>query len=206
MLATVFLTLLPLLATQVLPVYAQDPTDQDLLSSCPGGGGSPNVREADRCTLINTTNNPDVVIYKNMGNAVQNCGGSTTATTVTLGGSTSFATTVEVNANFGFSYEGLSIGGGASTSETTTETTSNEISYDVPPGRQAVYTAGYNYKSETGNVQVNYGKRVADHYIWYTGTTVTKLTPDSSTPARYQVHATKCGKQHPPVRVVFFSA
>ena len=28
------------------------PTDQDLLSSCPGGPGSPNVEHADRCTLV----------------------------------------------------------------------------------------------------------------------------------------------------------
>lgn len=28
------------------------PTDQNLLSSCPGGPGSPNVEHADRCTLV----------------------------------------------------------------------------------------------------------------------------------------------------------
>ncbi|KAG5650116.1 hypothetical protein H0H81_000624, partial [Sphagnurus paluster] len=93
------------------------------------------------------------------------CGGSTTDTTVTLGGETSFSSSVTVDANFGISFEGLSVGGGVSTTDTTTETTSQSISYAIPPGRQAVYTAGYNHKSQTGKVQLGFGKRVYGHYI-----------------------------------------
>lgn len=169
------------------------PSTEDLLLSCPGAAGSPNIRRADTCVLFEPVNNPDVIIFKNMGNAQLNCGGSTTDTTVTLGGETSFSSSVTVDANFGISFEGLSVGGGVSTTDTTTETTSQSISYAIPPGRQAVYTAGYNHKSQTGKVQLGFGKRVYGHYIWYTGTTVTKLTPDNSVPARYQVHATACG-------------
>ncbi|KAG5651081.1 hypothetical protein H0H81_009969 [Sphagnurus paluster] len=177
MLAVTLLTLLPLLA-QAIPTQqsgANDgmmlhrredpPTDQDLLLSCPGAAGSPNIRRADQCTLINIVDNPDEIVWKNLGNAQQNCGGSTTSTEVTLGGSTSFSSTTTVNANFGFSFEGLSIGGGASTSETKTESSTQSVKYSIPPGSQAVYTAGYNHKSQTGNVQVNFGKRVAEHYI-----------------------------------------
>lgn len=66
------------------------PTDTDLLLSCPGAAGtfprsqrvigecmvlihdllgSPNVRDADRCTLINIVNNPDVRPFVAIGDA-----------------------------------------------------------------------------------------------------------------------------------------
>lgn len=209
----IFLVALPLFVQAVYAhpaslndteIFRRDdlPSNEDLLLSCPGAAGSPNIRRADTCVLFEETNNPDVVIFKNMGSAQLNCGGSTTDTTVTLGGETSFSSSVSVDVNFGISFEGLAVGGGtaggsagggASSADTQTQTTSNSISYAIPPGRQAVYTAGYNYKSQTGRVQLGYGKRVFGHYIWYTGVTVTKLTPDSNTPARYQVHATACG-------------
>lgn len=169
------------------------PSNEDLLLSCPGAAGSPNIRRADTCVLFEPVDNPDVIIFKNLGNAQLNCAGSTTDTTVTLGGETSFESSVTVNANFGISFLGISIGGGSSTTDTNSEKTSQSISYAIPPGRQAVYTAGYNHKSQTGKVQLGFGKRVFGHYIWYTGVTVTKLTPDNSVAPRYQVHATACG-------------
>lgn len=171
------------------------PTNEEILLACPGAAGSPNpnIPRAKSCDLIDPTSNPDVVIFKNMGSAQLNCGGSTTDTTVTLGGETSFSSSTSVNANLGFSFEGLTVGGGASTSDTSSKTTSNTISYAIPPGRQAVYTAGYNHKSNTGLVAIVFGSRIFGHYNWKTGVTVTKLTPDDSTPARYQVHATACG-------------
>lgn len=42
--------------------------------------------------------------------------------------------------------------------------TSNSTTYIVSPGRQVVQTIGVLHHSETGNVQVNFGKRVAGHY------------------------------------------
>ena len=47
----------------------------------------------------------------------------------------------------------------------TDTTTSKEIQYQIPPGRQAVYVAGVAQKSQTGNVQVNYGSRQYGHFI-----------------------------------------
>ncbi|KAG6817005.1 hypothetical protein H0H87_000901 [Tephrocybe sp. NHM501043] len=193
------LAALPLLV-QAMPmeyngtVFARSKTvtDKDFLLSCPGAAGSPNVQRADRCTMINIKNNPDKLIYKNMGSPQQNCAGGTTPTSVTLGGSTSVSETTTVDMNFGISFEGISIGGGTSTSNTKTSETSKSVTYTVPPGRQAIYTAGYNFHSQTGNIQVNYGDRVNGHYIWFTGATVTKLIPDGA-PPRFQVHETKCG-------------
>ncbi|KAG6811612.1 hypothetical protein H0H92_006627 [Tricholoma furcatifolium] len=167
-------------------------TDKDFLLSCPGAAGSPNVQRADRCTLVNIKNNPDKTIFKNVGSPQLNCAGGTTATTVSLGGSTSVATTTSVDANFGISFEGISIGGGMSTSTTSTTDQSKTIQYQVPPGRQAVLMAGYRFHSQTGNVQVNYGDRVNGHYIWFTGTTITKLIP-AGTPPEFQIHESKCG-------------
>lgn len=72
--------------------------------------------------------------------------------------------TTTVNAEFGASVEGISIGGGVSDSETTSTTMSKSIEFSISPGRQAVYVVGVAYTSETGNVQVNYGSRVEGHY------------------------------------------
>ncbi|KAF8073844.1 hypothetical protein FPV67DRAFT_770622 [Lyophyllum atratum] len=169
------------------------PSDKDLLLSCPGAAGSPNVQRADRCTLINIVNNPDEIVFKNVGNPQLNCAGGTGPTTVTLGGSSTVTTETSVNANLGASFEGINVGGGISTSESHAEQTSNLTKYDVPPGRQAVYTAGYTFHSQTGNIEVNYGDRVGGHYKWFTGVTVTKKTPNNDAVPQYQVHETKCG-------------
>lgn len=199
----VLLAILPLVAQALPASYAtRNGTllfrrgafeEKDLLLSCPGAAGSPKIQRADRCTLINIVNNPDQIIFKNIGNPQLNCAGGTGPTTVTLGGSTTVSKTTSVNANFGVSFEGISIGGGIETSETESQETSKTIQYEVPPGRQAVYTAGYTFHSQTGNVQVNYGDRVEGHYIWFTGATVTQLTPDGNALPRFQVHESKCG-------------
>ncbi|KAG5719262.1 hypothetical protein E4T56_gene13379 [Termitomyces sp. T112] len=195
------LTLLPTLV-QAFPAHYRNHlvsrdnkkiTDKDFLLSCPGNAGSPNVKRADRCTLINIKHNPDKVIFQNVGNAQLNCAGGTTPTTVTLGGSTSVSTTTSVDTNIGITFgSGFSIGGGISSSTTKESQTTKQIQYDVPPGRQAILTAGYNFHSQTGNVQVNYGSRVNGHYIWYTGVAITQLVPDGQ-PPRYEVHESKCG-------------
>ncbi|KAG6853051.1 hypothetical protein C0991_007195, partial [Blastosporella zonata] len=166
-------------------------TDKDFFQSCPGGGGSPNVQGADRCTLINIKNNPDQTIFKNLGSPQLNCAGGTTPTSVSLGGSTSVSTTTTSDMNFGISFEGISIGGGMSTSNTQTTENSKTITYTVPPGRQAILTAGFKYHSQTGNVQVNYGDQINGHYIWFTGAKITKLIPSGGAP-EYQIHESKC--------------
>ena len=100
-----------------------------------------------------------------MPRTVPSCGGATEDITVTLGGQTTVTQTTTVNADFGVSLEGISIGGGVSDSESTSATESKSIQFSIPPGRQAVYVAGVAHTSETGNVQVNYGSRVDGHFI-----------------------------------------
>ncbi|RPD60802.1 hypothetical protein L226DRAFT_459809 [Lentinus tigrinus ALCF2SS1-7] len=168
------------------------PGNQDLLASCPGGPGSPNVRKADRCTLVNTVNNADVRLWSVLGDPQLNCGGSSEDITVTLGGETTVSQTTTVNADFGIDFEGLSIGGGVSDEESTSQTESKQIQFSIPPGRQAVYVVGVAHSSVTGNVQVNYGSRVDGHFVWFTGTTITKLTPKGND-VQFDVHESACG-------------
>ena len=96
---------------------------------------------------------------------VNSCGGATDDITVTLGGSETVTETTTINANFGIDFEGINIGGGASESTSTSTTMSKAIEFSIPPGRQAVYVAGVRHKSETGNVQVNYGSKQKGHFI-----------------------------------------
>ncbi|EIW52228.1 uncharacterized protein TRAVEDRAFT_136133 [Trametes versicolor FP-101664 SS1] len=168
------------------------PADQDLLASCPGGPGSSNIAHADRCTLINIVNNPDVRLFSILGDPQLNCGGSSDDITVTLGGESTVGSETTVNANFGIDFEGISVGGGIESSTSTSQTVSKSISFTVKPGRQAVYVAGTNFHSQTGNVQVNYGSRQFGHFIWFTGTTITQLSPDSGD-VEFDVHETACG-------------
>ena len=100
-----------------------------------------------------------------MPRTVPSCGGATEDITVTLGGQTTVTQTTTVNADFGVSLEGISIGGGVSDSESTSATESKSIQFSIPPGRQAVYVAGVAHTSETGNVQVNYGSKQKGHFI-----------------------------------------
>ncbi|KAG6863802.1 hypothetical protein C0991_003112, partial [Blastosporella zonata] len=93
--------------------------------------------------------------------------------------------------NVGISFEDITIGGGISTSDTQTTVNSKTIAYTVPPGRQAILTAGSKYHSQTGNVQVNYGDQINGHYIWFTDAKITKLIPAGGEPA-FQIHETKC--------------
>lgn len=84
---------------------------------------------------------------------------------MTLGGQQTITETTTVDANIGVSLEGVTIGGGASSSDSTANTVSKTISYTVPPGRQAVFVAGTAQQSQTGNVQVNYADRQFGHFI-----------------------------------------
>ncbi|KAL1940929.1 hypothetical protein VTO73DRAFT_7565 [Trametes versicolor] len=168
------------------------PADQDLLASCPGGPGSSNIAHADRCTLINIVNNPDVRLFSILGDPQLNCGGSSDDITVTLGGESTVGSETTVNADFGVDVEGISVGGGISSTTSSSQTVSKSISFTVKPGRQAVYVAGTNFHSQTGNVQVNYGSRQFGHFIWFTGTTITQLSPDSGD-VEFDVHETACG-------------
>ncbi|KAI0730932.1 hypothetical protein C8Q76DRAFT_716799 [Earliella scabrosa] len=165
---------------------------KDLLASCPGGPGSPNVRKADRCTLINIVNGPTRRIWTVLGDPQLNCGGASDDITVTLGGSETVTQSTTVNANFGISYEGISVGGGIENTQETSTTMSKEIEFSIPPGRQAVYVAGVAHRSQTGNVQVNYGSRQKGHFVWFTGATVTKLTPDPED-VHFDVYESECG-------------
>ncbi|KAK7676960.1 hypothetical protein QCA50_020078 [Cerrena zonata] len=166
--------------------------DQDLLLSCPGAAGSPNIRRADKCTLINTVINPDERVWSVVSDPQLNCGGGTQPITVTVGGSKTSSVSYTASATFNLNIEGIDIGGGGfSTEESTQVTTSNSTTYIVSPGRQVVQTIGVMHHSEAGNVQVNYGKRVSDHYIWFTSTRVTKLVPTDD--VVFDTHETACG-------------
>ncbi|KAL7278377.1 hypothetical protein ACG7TL_008357 [Trametes sanguinea] len=169
----------------------QDFTDTDLFNSCPGGPGSDKLERADRCTLVNIANNPNVRKFEVLGDPQLNCGGGTDPVTVTLGGSTTITTSQTLDANIGVDVEGISIGGGASTTDSKATTVSQQVSYSIPPGRQAVYVAGTNQQSQTGNVQVNYGDRQDGHFIWFTNAKVTILTPIPSD-VEFDVHESDC--------------
>ncbi|TBU43154.1 hypothetical protein BD309DRAFT_991203 [Dichomitus squalens] len=181
-------------ATYALTIGRRDdqPSDADLLASCPGGPGSSVVEKADRCTLINIANNPYIRVWNVLGDPQLNCGGGTEDIVVTLGGSTTVEQTTEVNADLGVDLDGISIGGGVSTSSSTSSTESQTIQYNIPPGQQAVYVAGIEHTSQTGNIQVNYGDRQFGHFIWFTGATVTQLTPNTND-VEYTVLQTACG-------------
>ncbi|KAI0643528.1 hypothetical protein C8Q79DRAFT_928639 [Trametes meyenii] len=182
----------PLDANGRLVIREDAPTDQDLLNSCPGGPGSSNVENADRCTLINIKENPNTRTFVVLGDPQLNCGGATDNVTVQLGGSQTVTQTTSVNADLGIDIEGIKIGGGASTSDSTANTVSKTITFAIPPGKQAVFVAGTAQKSETGNVQVNYGDRQFGHFIWFTGATITRLTPIADDVV-FDVHESDCG-------------
>jgi len=181
--------------TNVVRGDKTDPTlgDVDLLNSCPGAAGSPNVENADTCTLVNTVNNSNVVNFYNIGDPFLNCDGGTGPLTVMLGGSSTVDTSTTTDANIGVDLPfGISIGGGVSTTTDDSQTVSQSEMFDVPPGRQAILTAGVTFLSQTGNVQVNYPDRVNGHFEYFTGTTITQLTPSGAAP-EYQVHESACG-------------
>ncbi|KAI0751681.1 hypothetical protein C8Q80DRAFT_1158921, partial [Daedaleopsis nitida] len=145
--------------------------DSDLLASCPGGPGASSVERADRCTMINIVNNSDRRIWQPLGDAQLNCKGASASVKVSLGGDTTVSQSTTIDANVGFSGDGISIGGGFSD-------TSGQSSMQSRTIMQAVYVVGVNYKSQTGNIQVNYADRQKGHFIWFTGAKVTILTPD----------------------------
>ncbi|KAI0744796.1 hypothetical protein C8Q76DRAFT_13027 [Earliella scabrosa] len=165
--------------------------DKDLFDSCPGGPGSAKLVHADRCTLVNIES-----FYTRewfvLGDVQRNCGGSEDEVTVTIGGEQTVSETTTLNANVAFSLGPVQIGGGISQSWTESTTVSKSIEYAIRPGRQAVYVAGVVHSNETGIVQVNYGVRQYGHYIWFTQSTVTRLTPVRED-IQYDVHVTDCG-------------
>ncbi|KAJ7189668.1 hypothetical protein GGX14DRAFT_538151 [Mycena pura] len=145
-----------------------DPTlgDTDLLNSCPGAAGSPNVERADKCTLVSVRTDP---------------------LTVTLGGSKTVETTTTVDADIGVDIGGISLGGGFSSTTDNSKTVSHSQTHGRP-----IMTVGVTFHSQTGNIQVNYGDTVNGHFIWYTTNTVTQLTPANAEDA-IQVHESACG-------------
>lgn len=73
--------------------------------------------------------------------------------------------TTTVDANVGFSIDGLSIGGGATDENTKSTTMSKQVSFSIPPKRQAVFVAGQNNKAQNGRVRVNFADRQFGHFI-----------------------------------------
>jgi len=167
------------------------PSDTDLFLSCPGAAGSPNVERADKCTLVNIVNNPDTPVVTNVGSVQGNCEGGTSPIMLTIGGETTTSSTTTASANVGVNFDGISIGGGLSTDSSTSSTQSNSTMITVAPGRQSVMTMSVLSHSQTGNVQVNYGDRVDDHFIWFTGATITQVVPTNA--ITFDVHETACG-------------
>ncbi|KAK7007837.1 hypothetical protein R3P38DRAFT_2726101 [Favolaschia claudopus] len=168
-----------------------NPSDTDLLLSCPGAAGSPNIKRADKCTLVNIVNNPDTTLQYNVGNVQGNCEGGTNPVMLTIGGQTTTSTTTTASANVGISFEGINIGGGLSSADTKSSTQSNSTMITIAPGRQSVMTMGVLAHSQSGNVQVNFGSRVDDHFIWFTGAVITQTVPTDQ--ITFDVHETVCG-------------
>ncbi|KAF7344113.1 hypothetical protein MVEN_01701100 [Mycena venus] len=167
------------------------PSDTDLLLSCPGAAGSPNIERADKCTLTNIVNNPDIPVVTNIGSVQANCEGGTNPITKTVGGETTTSTTTTANADVGVDFEGISIGGGLSTESSSSTTQSNSTTITVAPGRQSVMTMSVLSHSQSGNVQVNFGDRVDGHFIWFTGAVITQVIPTNE--ITFDVHETACG-------------
>ncbi|KAK7065114.1 hypothetical protein R3P38DRAFT_2827957 [Favolaschia claudopus] len=168
-----------------------NPSDTDLLLSCPGAAGSPNIKRADKCTLVNIVNNPDTTLQYNVGNVQGNCEGGTNPVMLTIGGQTTTSTTTTASANVGINFEGINIGGGLSSGDTKSSTQSNSTMITIAPGRQSVMTMGVLAHSQSGNVQVNFGSRVDDHFIWFTGAVITQTVPTDQ--ITFDVHETACG-------------
>ncbi|KAI0751790.1 hypothetical protein C8Q80DRAFT_1119445 [Daedaleopsis nitida] len=164
----------------------------DLLASCPGGPGSPNVGRADRCTLTDIVTNPDKRIWTTIGQPQLNCHGGVTPVNETLGGTTEVHQKITVSVELGFDIGAVKLGASVSTELGTSTTQSKTIMFAVLPGKQAVYLVGLNHKSRTGRVQVNYGSRQKGHYIWYTGARVTQVTPDPND-VEFDVYVSNCG-------------
>ncbi|KAF5351391.1 hypothetical protein D9757_012625 [Collybiopsis confluens] len=165
-------------------------TNQDLLLSCPGAAGSPNVERADRCTLINIVNNPDTRVWSVIGDPQLNCEGGTNPIQLTIGGSTTISSSTTADVDLGIDFDGISIGGGVSTDSGTEQTASNSTQITINPNRQVVQAVGVLSHSQSGNIQVNYGDRVDGHFIWFTDAVLTQLTPTSD--LEFDVHETAC--------------
>ncbi|KAK6969242.1 hypothetical protein R3P38DRAFT_3023846 [Favolaschia claudopus] len=168
-----------------------NPSDTDLLLSCPGAAGSPNIKRADKCTLVNIVNNPDTTLQYNVGN-VQ--GKWNKSVMLTIGGQTTTSTTTTASANVGINFEGINIGGGLSSGDTKSSTQSNSTMITIAPGRQSVMTMGVLAHSQSGNVQVNFGSRVDDHFIFMCpfsgspGAVITQTVPTDQ--ITFDVHET----------------
>ncbi|KAJ7209169.1 hypothetical protein GGX14DRAFT_364787, partial [Mycena pura] len=167
------------------------PSDTDLFLSCPGAAGSPNIEAADRCTLINIVNNPDVRVVYNLGDPQANCEGGSSPIMLTIGGETTVSTSTTVNADVGVNVEGFSIGGGISSESSSSTTQSKSTMISVAPGRQSVMAVSVLSHSQSGNVQVNYPDRVDGHFIWFTDAVITQVTPTND--VIFDVHETACG-------------
>jgi len=167
------------------------PSDTDLFLSCPGAAGSPNIEGADKCTLVNIVNNPDTPVVSNLGDVQGNCEGGTSPIMLTVGGETTVSTSTTANVDVGVDLEGLSIGGGLSTESSSSTTQSKSTMVSIPPGRQSVMTMSVLSHSQSGNVQVNFGDRVDDHFIWFTSAVITQVTPTDQ--VSFDVHETACG-------------
>ncbi|KAJ7620050.1 hypothetical protein FB45DRAFT_1093977 [Roridomyces roridus] len=112
-------------AARALVFPRDNPSDTDLLLSCPGAAGSPAVERADRCTLVNIVNNPDTPVTTNVGDVQKNCEGGTDPIMLTVGGATTISSTTSANVDVGVDFDGISIGGGLSTGSTSSTTQSN---------------------------------------------------------------------------------
>ncbi|KAI0827658.1 hypothetical protein BC628DRAFT_1409594 [Trametes gibbosa] len=171
---------------------APDFTDADLLASCPGGPGTKKLERADRCTLEDPVTIPNVRKFTVIGNPQLNCDGGSEAISVQLGGQTTITQTTTVSADVGFEVDELKIGGGVETSSSKSSTFSRQVTYSIPPKRQAVYVAGQNYQAQSAHVQVNYGDRQFGHFIWFTNENVTHLTAILGD-IEFDVHESACG-------------
>jgi hypothetical protein len=93
------------------------------------------------------------------------CEGGTSPIMLTVGGETTVSTSTTANVDVGVELEGINIGGGLSTESSSSTTQSKSTMVSIPPGRQSVMTMSVLSHSQSGNVQVNFGDRVDDHFI-----------------------------------------
>ncbi|KAF8595855.1 hypothetical protein BDV93DRAFT_548603 [Ceratobasidium sp. AG-I] len=168
------------------------PSDDDLLLSCPGAPGSPNIERADRCVLKDPVRQPDIRYWVVLGAAQGNCGGGTDPIEWTVGGSKTITRTVNVGLTSGINVDGISIGGSVQISDSIAVTVSESVKVTIPPGRQAVHAAGINHQVFSSNVKINYPDRVFGHYEWYTSAIATVAYPMGDN-IIYDPHFSDCG-------------
>ncbi|EIW52226.1 uncharacterized protein TRAVEDRAFT_24508 [Trametes versicolor FP-101664 SS1] len=180
------------------------PADQDIINSCPGAPGSPHLRRADYCTLVNRIDNPNSHTFTILGNPQLNCGDGTSSITMTVGGEAVVEQTTTINANAqsagsnastAFSFpQNISLSGGLAEGSVLKIAVKNSTKYLLPPGKQAVLVAVTAQRSQTGNIEAAFRNPWITNMVSFypTKANMTQLTPIANS-VEFDVYESACG-------------